>query len=71
MFDLLCVFLLVLKKNLKMKGQVANEYLFVFFNIKENGLMIKIKLIEHLIKKNNTKGSLDLGSRFIVKIIFL
>jgi len=50
-----------------MKSQVANEYFFVFFNIKENG----IKLIEHLIKTNNTKGSLDLGSRFIVKIFFL
>jgi len=25
-----------------MKSQVANENLFVFFNIKENGLMVKL-----------------------------
>jgi len=41
---LVLCFLLVLEKGFKMKSQVANEDLFVFFNIKENGL--KIKLID-------------------------
>jgi len=31
-----------LKKGVKRKSQVANAYLFVFFNIEENGLMIKL-----------------------------
>jgi len=37
-------FISFLKKGFKIKSQVANEYLFVFFNIKENGLMIELKL---------------------------
>jgi len=34
-----------LKKGFKIKNQVTNENLFVFFNVKESELMIKFKLI--------------------------
>jgi len=34
-----------------MKGQVANKNLFVFFNIKENEIMIELSLTWNLIKK--------------------
>jgi len=34
-----------LKKGFKIKSQVANKNLVVFFNIKESELMIKLKLI--------------------------
>jgi len=46
-----------------MKSQVTNEYLFVFFNIKENGLTIELKLIWNLIKKETKMNDHSIESR--------
>jgi len=43
------VFFISFEKSFKVKSQAANEYLFVFFNIKENDLKYSLKLIAILI----------------------
>jgi len=48
-------FICFLKKGFKIKSQVANEYLFVFFDIERKKLKVELKLIWNLIKKEDKK----------------